>query len=121
VSSGGDYSLDLLDRKLFVRKWHVQKWHAQKPHVAQSHKSSQNGTNRGSRASSSSVANRQPSGSSNKKRKHDPALSTKTNGVRPTSGSSRAKKRKAFREDDQDADPDYNEDIPEPGVSTDEE
>jgi hypothetical protein len=116
VSSGGDYSLDLLDRKLFVRKWHVLK-----PHVAQSHKSSQNGTNRGSRPSSSSVANRQPSGSSNKKQKHDPALSPKTNGVRPTSGSSRAKKRKAFGEDDQDADPDYNEDIPEPGVSTDEE
>ena len=81
-----------------------------------------NGTARGPRpASSSSIGNRQPSVSSNKKRKHE-VLSAKPNGARPHAGSPRAKKSKktAFG-DDSEADPDYNEDIPEPGVSSDEE
>ncbi|KAE9371947.1 hypothetical protein N431DRAFT_234062 [Stipitochalara longipes BDJ] len=86
-----------------------------------------NGSIRGPRPSSSSIANRQPSVSSvnsnNKKRKLDSVLSAKTNGVRPHLGSPQGKKRqrKTFGEDDPEADPDYNEDIPEPGVSTDED
>lgn len=80
-------------------------------------------------SSTSSAGNRQPSVSSvtsnsTKKRKLDNALATKTNGVRPrsSSGSPQAKRRqrKAFGEDDPEADPDYNEDIQEPGVSDDE-
>ena len=82
-----------------------------------------NGTARGPRpASSSSIGNRQPSVSSasNKKRKID-VLSAKTNGARPShSGSPRAKRTKKAFGDDSEADPDF-EDIPEPGVSSDEE
>jgi DNA repair exonuclease SbcCD ATPase subunit len=100
---------------------------ARRPSPAVSHKS--NGTGLGPRPSSSSIGNRQPSVSSvnsNKKRKLDNPTSAKTNGVRPGSSASRSpqahkRQRKHFAEDDPEADPDYNEEIPEPGVSDDEE
>jgi chromosome segregation ATPase len=92
--------------------------------VSQRSSSTQNGIGRGPPKPSFSTANRQPSASGAKKRKLDNA--TKTNGVRPSSssGSPNAKKRqrKAFGDDDPEDDPDYhNEEIQEPGVSTDEE
>ena len=92
--------------------------------VSQRSSSTQNGVSRGPPKPSFSTANRQPSASGVKKRKLDNA--TKTNGVRPSSssGSPHAKKRqrKAFADDDPEADPDYhNEEIQEPRVSTDEE
>lgn len=92
--------------------------------VSQRSTSIQNGVSRGPPKPSLSTANRQPSASGVKKRKLDNA--TKANGVRPSSssGSPQAKKRqrKALGDDDPEADPDYhNEEIQEPGVSTDEE
>ncbi|KAH8755502.1 hypothetical protein BGZ57DRAFT_36118 [Hyaloscypha finlandica] len=100
---------------------------APRPSPAVSHRNNGNGW--GPRPSSSSIGNRQPSVSSvnsNKKRKMDNSTSAKTNGVRPGSSASRSpqahkRQRKHFGEDDPDADPDYNEEIPEPGVSDDEE
>jgi archaellum component FlaC len=100
---------------------------APRPSPAVSHRNNGNGW--GPRPSSSSIGNRQPSVSSvnsHKKRKLDNSTSAKTNGVRPGSSASRSpqaqkRQRKYFGEDDPDADPDYNEEIPEPGVSDDEE
>jgi chromosome segregation ATPase len=92
--------------------------------VAQRSSSTQNGVSRGPPKPNFSTANRQPSASGVKKRKADNAI--KTNGVRPSSSSSspqaRKRQRKSFGDDDPEADPDYhNEEIQEPGVSTDEE
>jgi chromosome segregation ATPase len=99
-----------------------------RPPPAMPHRSTsnQNGVNRGPRPNHS-TGNRQPSvassnDNSSKKRKLDHVTSAKTNGVRAGSSSGHAKKRqRKFEEDDPEADPDYNEDIPEPGVSTDDE
>jgi DNA repair exonuclease SbcCD ATPase subunit len=97
------------------------------PAVSQRSSSTQNGVNvnRGPKPSFS-TGNRQASTSSiNKKRKLDNATSAKTNGVRPGSSSrspqAKKRQRRAFGDDDPQADPDYNEEIPEPGVSSDEE
>lgn len=88
----------------------------------------QNGTNRGPKPNFS-TGNRQPSIASgertNKKRKLDNASSAKTNGALPasSSGSPQRKKRgrKNFGGDDIEDDPDFEEEIPQPGVSSDEE
>jgi DNA repair exonuclease SbcCD ATPase subunit len=92
-----------------------------------SNRSNQNGISRGPRPNFS-TANRQPSATndkSNKKRKLDNGTSAKTNGVRPGSSSGSPQSRKRHRRhpggDDPEDDPDYSEEIPQPGVSSDEE
>jgi len=90
----------------------------------------QNGTNRGPKPNFS-TGNRQPSTASgertSKKRKLDNASSAKTNGTRPASSSGspqrkkRGRKNFGFEGDDIEDDPDFEEEIPQPGVSSDEE
>lgn len=119
-----EMSRDGLEEKIKKAREHLPRPFQAVSPVSQRSSSTQNGVSRGPPKPSLSTANRQPSASGVKKRKLD--NSTKANGVRPSSssGSPQAKKRqrKALGDDDPEADPDYyNEEIQEPGVSTDEE
>jgi hypothetical protein len=105
----------------------VQRPKATSPAVSHtSNRSNQNSVSRGPRPNFA-TANKQPSAASDKsnKRKLDNGISAKTNGVGRPSSSSGSPQRKRHRrhvgDDDPEDDPDYSEEIPQPGVSSDEE